>query len=463
MKPGFSGCLFASRQLLATGMMAAAMWLASTTAGWADNPSSLPLITMDDFQFEGAFRLPDDTFGDSNMNYSQGPLAYNPVNHSIFIVGHAHHQAIAEFAVPELVHSGNIADLKMASPPVQNFVSVLDRVSGGNPQNLDRIGGLAWIMGPNGPELLVNAYEYYDAPGDNSQTTLVIRDPANLSVSAVDGYFTFSGGAGHTSGWISPVPAAWQPVLGGTGITGQSSGLPIISRLSVGPSAFVFDPLSIVGQATVVDPVPTVKLLDFPLSDPLHADLSNTSLTNDLWTHLSRAVYGFILPGTRTYVTIGHSGGHASGVCYKCTQSNGNLCGGYCAPDPEDYYHFYWLWDLNDLTEVKAGRLATWDVRPYDHGIFSTPFPTHRLGGGSFDPASGRLFVNILEADRLQGTYSNPPVVAVYRFSTDPEVSLQGFAADFGKTDCAACPGDLDMDNDVDGRDLSLLADDNHS
>ena len=220
-------------------------------------------------------------------------------------------------------------------------------------------------------------------------------------------------------GWISPIPPAWQATLGGSHLTGQSSGIPIISRTSVGPPAFAFDPLQIVGTtgtAQVPSPVPTVTLLDFSLDDPLHGDLSNSTGTNDLWTHLSRAIYGLVVPGTRTYLTLGHSGGHASGVCYKCTQSDGTLCGGYCAPDADDYSLYYWLWDLDDLVAVKAGALSPHEPRPYELGVLPSAFDTRELGGGAFDPASGLLYLTLQRADLEQGAYSNPPVVAVYRF-----------------------------------------------
>ena len=183
------------------------------------------------------------------MNYSEGPIEYNTNNHSLFIVGHSHHQAIAEFAIPQLVQSGNINDLNMAANPIQEFSTVLNRTSGGNPQNINRIGGMELISGPNGWELIVNAYEYYDAPADNSHATMVIRNPKNLASSNIAGFYEFEGSSGHTSGWISPIPAEWQSSLGATYITGQSSGIPIISRTSVGPSAFAFDPLDLVGTS----------------------------------------------------------------------------------------------------------------------------------------------------------------------------------------------------------------------
>lgn len=377
--------------------------------------AKLPLLRSSNIVYEGAFRLPAATFGDSSLNYSEGPLEYNSINGSIFIVGHAHHQNIAEFAVPGLAKSYNLSSLPMASAPLQIFTPVLSRATGGNPQSLDRIGGMEYISTPSSNQLIINAYEYYDAPGDNTHTTLVARNSKNLTSCTVDGFYSFAGGAGHTSGWISPIPAEWRGPLGGSYITGQSSGIPIISRTSVGPSAFSFNYTDITSSEPPT-PVPTSKLLDFSLAHPLHSDLSNTSLTNDIWTHLSRVVYGMVVPGTRTYLTLGQSGGHQSGVCYKCTQNNGNLCGGYCANDAEDYYHYYWLWDIDDLVKVKNGLKNSYDVKPYDYGEFFTPFATNAFGGGTYDPVSGLLYLTVQKADRQQGTYSNPPVVVAFSF-----------------------------------------------
>ena len=134
----------------------------------------------------------------------------------------------------------------------------------------------------------------------------MLRDASDLAGSTVDGYFRLEGRA-HASGWFSAVPEAHREALGGAMIAGNSSGLPIISRLSVGPTAFVFAVDDVVGGA---EPIPTSPLLDYSLATPLREDLANGAGDNDLWTHLSRAVYGFVVPGTRTYATFGHSGGH---------------------------------------------------------------------------------------------------------------------------------------------------------
>jgi len=374
-------------------------------------PQDPELVYVDDFEFAGAFRVPADMYGASELNYSEGPIAVEGT--SFYVVGHAHQQAIAEFTMPELVASETISDLNMAGAPDQVFVQVLDRVAD-NPQAIDRVGGMKVIDG----ELVVNGYEYYDAAGDNTHTTLVVRDASDLAAGVVDGFFSFAGGA-HTSGWISDIPSEWQGPLGGTMVTGSSSGRPIIGRLSVGPSAFVFDPSDIVGAASVPDPVPTSALLDYDLSMPLHDDLSNDTGANDLWTHLSRAVFGFVVPGTRSYVTLGETGGHGpEGVCYKCVPNGETAeCGGYCSVDPDDYSLYYWFYDVDDLVAVGAGSMAPHEVRPYAYGAFPSPYSTNQMGGGAYDAASGLLYLTMQAADREQGDFANPPVVVAFRIA----------------------------------------------
>ncbi|TXD33771.1 hypothetical protein FRC96_14955 [Lujinxingia vulgaris] len=368
-------------------------------------------VTPDDFNFVGAFRVPAGEFGNSSMNYSEGPIALHPERPSVFLVGHTYQQAIAEFTIPELVDSAVVAELNMAQAPLQGFASVLNRAE--NPQSIDRIGGLAFIEDGEGQgyDLLIHAYEYYDAPADNTHTTLMLRDPDDLEGSAVDGYYEFEGRA-HANGWVMPIPEELQAELGATHLTGSSGGIPIHGRASIGPSFFTFDPAALTAPPS--DKVPTEALMDFSLTHPLHEDMNNTDGTNDIWTHLSRATFGFIPPGSRTYLVIGHSGGHETGVCYKCTPEGGSSnCGGYCANNVTDYSPFFWAFDIDDLLEVKAGEKLPHEVRPVAHGPLEIPFNTNTIGGGAFDAERGLLYLTAQRADR-EGTYSNPPVIMVY-------------------------------------------------
>jgi len=310
---------------------------------------------------------------------------------------------------------------------IQPFESHLNQVECSNSQNLNRIGGMIFIDG----KLYVNSYEYYDANGDVTHTTMILEDPSNLKDTNVKGFFQFEGGAGHTAGWMSEVSPEWKDRIGGAYLTGLSSGIPIISRTSVGPSAFSFTP-NVADLECNTGVISTNRLLDFSLSEPLNADLDNSERNNDIWTHLSRATYGMIVPGTRTYMTLGSSGGHESGVCYKCVQDDDNLCGGYCAPKISDYSQFYWLWDMDDLLKVKAGVMNAYDVRPYAYGPMVIPFADNRtdIGGGTYDVVNGILYLTVQRADDEQGTYSNPPVIIGY------QLPIQ---------DCVCCSADMDI------------------
>lgn len=391
------------------------------SADTSSDLSNLPLITYSDFKYTGAFRLPKKPNGDSRVGNSEGPITLGADGKTFFIVSHPRQQAIAEYMIPELVISRDLSKLAMAVN-VQPFTKVLDRPKTGNPQNMNRIGGMEYVDG----ELIVNTYEYYDANTDATHTTLVIRDAGKLASSTVDGYHQYEAKA-HASGWISPIPPTLHALLGGTHIAGHSSGKPINSRHSVGPSAFVINPREDIVGGRAPGMIKTTPLLDFSLKNIVgdakgqRGDyLKNKDGKNKLWTHLSRASYGFIIPGTRTYATIGFSGGHESGVGYKLTRSNGTSCPGYCSGEITDNHNYYWLWDLNDLLAVKNGTIKPYDVLPYEYGIIDTPFDNSsrrtKIVGGAYDGDTGILYLTLVGADTTQGRYEAQPVIIAYRF-----------------------------------------------
>jgi hypothetical protein len=385
-----------------------------------------PLITLDKIKYDGAFRIKASTFGESSINYSVGTMCYNPKNRSIFIVGHSHHNAIGEFPVPQLSKSLKISELAMSQAPLQSFAKVIHRAPNIKKKEIGVIGGMYLFQGPATQELLVNVYEYYDAGGVVTETSLVLRDATDIAKSPIDGLFGFSAKA-HAARWLSPVPAEWQSALGGSFIAGSSSGDPIISRWPVGPSAFAFDPNLIIGNAKIQDPMPVTTLLDYSLSNPIggNKDLSNSTGSNDLWTHLTRAVYGFIIPKTRTYFVVGSTGGIKSGICYKkCNPDNGTQSGGYHSRDTSDNHFAYWMFDVEDLLKVKRGLIKPHEVMPYQYGVFPVPIPvpSKKIGGGTFDPGTGTMYITINSADREQGTYSRPPIIAAYHFDLSLEI-----------------------------------------
>jgi hypothetical protein len=369
------------------------------------------LLSISELSFVGAFALPTAKDNVSTLDYSSGVIEVN--GDSLFIVGHDHDDAVAEFVLPGLVESTEISKLRVAGKPRQGFVKVLDRSPAGNPEALDEIVGLELV----GESLVINATEYYDAPADNQLTTLVIDNAADLQGSTVGGFRSIEGLA-RAAGWISAIPQPWRAVLGGTHITGYSSGGPIIGRHSVGPSAFAID---LEAAVKTEGAIATTELLGFSLDKPLNDDLLNETSENKLWTQLSQARFGFIVPGTKTYLTLGSSGGHQSGIGYKIAQNNGDLCGGYCSYDAEDNYNYYWLWDLDDLVAVKNGSLSPNRIKPYESGELNLPFQRNdeliRVGGASFDPVRELLYISLLKANNTLGQYNNPPVIVAYRIN----------------------------------------------
>jgi len=376
----------------------------------AFSPKNLPLLpSLIDFTYDGAFRVSSSTFGESKIEYSNGSFVINPVSNSIIVSGHDSEDAIAEFAIPEVVNTTDLTKMSVTSNVIQPFKKIFPRTETGNPQNINFITGMYFYN----ESLIVNGVQYYDGNANNTHTTVSIEDASNFSA-GIHGFHEIevddSSSPAHAAGWISPIPAEWQSELGGDLIFGFASNVSIIGRLSVGPSAFIVDSDTALLNINSSTPqtIPTSTALDFNLRKFLHnTNLysyedgwntvgSNRDLKNNLWTWESKARYGFIVPGTRTYVTIGVSGGHNSGVGYKITQDDGYLCGGYCAYEADDYYNYYWLWDVNDLVKVKNGEMLPYEPRPYAYGELPTPdFENEfsQIMAVNFDSTNNKLYM----------------------------------------------------------------------
>ena len=385
----------------------------SHSATGASATADSELVQMEDFSYLGAFRLPGGTYGVSSVDYAIGPLAYNPDHHSIFFAGHDHHHAIAEFAIPELSLSDDLLELNVADAPLQDFISLLDLPAEGNPDTLNRVTGMLYLDG----QLIVNAENWYDASGDNRDTTLVATEGNDLSNSAIEGYFELEGAA-RAGGYMAPIPDEWQASFGANYLTGWSSVYSIISRYSVGPTLFTFDPQDMLtASAGSNGTVATTPFLNYAYGSGHY--LSEDALVNeeggasDLWNYLSNGVYGFIVPGTSTFAVFGSSGGINSGIGYKITQDNGNLCGGYCAYAADDYYNYYWFFDVREILVAEH----PYDLTPYAYGSWLVPFDDngrHAIIGGTFDEEHGVLYLTLSKAGQV-GTYDRPPVIVAFR------------------------------------------------
>lgn len=370
------------------------------------------LVTVDKFKYEGSFRLNDNQFGDSNMNFAVGTLAFNPDNKSLFIVGHAHHNAIAEFPVPENLKKTSVEELEEVSP-LQNFRTVLDSAPTGNTNGNDKITGMFYHQG----QLIVNSEKWYDASGGNTNTTLVIKDAKNLASSAVEGYYRIQGAA-KAAGYISEVPANYQNILNAKHFMGWSSVYSIISRYSIGPSMYTFD-INDLTRGDNLD-VSTQALMSFHGGNMIapEANAMNTNgSAHPLWNSLTKGIYGFIVPNTRTFAVVGSSAAIKGGIGYKITQDNGNLCGGPCPYLSDEVYNYIWLFDMDEILNAEN----IYEPRPYYYGKWPQPYDDNgqnRIIGASYDTQEGALYLAISGAGQT-GSYDKDPVINKFSVNKD--------------------------------------------
>jgi len=378
------------------------------------------LAAITDFQYAGAFRLKNGDFGDSSLDYAVGTLAINPIKQSLFIAGHDHDRAVAEYPLIAAGMQTDVASLPETAPPLQNFSSLLDLVP--NPQTINRITGLYWFNG----SLIVNAENWYDAGGVATDTTLVVPDADNLAAVA-NGFFRMQGGA-NAAGYMGPIPEQWQSAFGAQHFTGWSSVYSITSRYSIGPSLWTFDPNALISADPVTDPiVVTQPKMNYPFAGfGTAGHLSERALewaqqgtpgpfppADALWNQLSAGMYGFFIPGTKTFAVIGHTSALQSGMAYKALQSDGHQCGGPCPFDPADHTNYYWFYNVDDILSATN----SYDPKPYAYGSFDVPFDadgTRPVLGATFDQTTNTLYLAIKNAAQL-GTYDRPPLIVTYK------------------------------------------------
>ncbi|MEA1050979.1 hypothetical protein U5801_14340 [Lamprobacter modestohalophilus] len=359
--------------------------------------------------FKGGIRLEAGTFGSSRVAYTVGAITVDEASQTIWIAGHAHHFSVGAFELPQPVQSFDIGVLPIA-PNSQPFVKIEPPVMlEGDP---GRVTGMQVID----DRLHINVTEYYDANCNNKNTTVVFDDALNIGRSEQAGYFQMAGRR-HAAGWMQPLSDAWEANLGGPYLTGYASNIPINSCLSIGPSLFIWEPAS-VSTLDYGGLIETTPLIDYSLRLPLSEDPYNESGINTLWTELSKAYLGFVPQGSSDYLVIGTSGGHFSGIGYKITQDNGNRCGGPCAREHDDYYNYFWRYDLNDVAAARSDSRLPGELRPVDYGLMPV-FDGQNRGspliiGAAYVPESSNLYLLFGSVDTTQSHFERQPLLLVY-------------------------------------------------
>lgn len=354
------------------------------------------LLQSSDLRYLGAFRVPGGDFGspkDSGFHYGGTALVYNPARDSLLMVGHDWHQLVAEIRVPRAVKRGALADLATAEV-LRGFFDPLQgrraRINAGGAAQTEavKIGGLLI----DGDRLVVSVYAFYDAAKEATVSHFVSALDLPRGGAVGGPYAVGSWNPGFVGGYMAQVPAQWRPSLGGPALTGNCC-IPIISRTSLGPAAFVFDPAAL-GRAT---PVPATPVVGYPIDHSL--DGLAWDATSPFFNGASE-VKGVVLPeGTRSVLFFGRHG--AGRFCYGTGAECNDPVDRYKGTHAYPYKYQVWAYDVDDLAAVKAGRRPPWGIRPYAMWNFELPFQdgANRLGGAAYDAATGRVFLSQARGD----------------------------------------------------------------
>jgi hypothetical protein len=361
-----------------------------------------------DVEYLGAFRVA--AGGQSSSNYAVGTLGFNPDNNSIFVAGHAHDNAVAEFQIPdELSLNENPADVVRANV-FQDYVTLLDKKTEGNQTN--KINGLLYYKG----NLIVTSEIWYDGSGSNRDNLQIFSVGNVLSSSPFKGMLQLEGAA-RAAGYMSKVPAELVESLGGEYIVGWASNYSITSRYSQGPSMYVLEPQEVVDVTpTVSREVQSSVLMSFPPEEGKSLVPNGDKYLeaiSPIWGPIAKAKYGFIIPGTSLFMAVGSHAGIHSGVGYKIIQDEGKECGGPCPYSAADVYNYFWLFNVNDIVNAKN----PWDVQPISYGKWSHPYDDagrNILLGATYDDDNGALYLSIANAAQI-GDYDRPPMILAYK------------------------------------------------
>ena len=390
------------------GLMVLIMALTANLIILTDPSFAQVLLQQSDIVYEGAFRVPAGKLGSNQLvgfAFGGTALAFNPLNDSLFVVGHVYDQMTAEIGIPQIVNSGNLSSLNTATV-LHQFSDALE----GNLEAVDpgeangfRIGGQLVY----GNQLYISDYTYYDA--DSTQVTSHFGRPLNLTTSGqLKGpYRVGSAGAGFVSGYMTRIPAEWESSFGGPALTGNCC-ISIISRTSLGPAASVFDPADI----GVENPIPATEVVGYPIDHPTLGTWGGDGTVHPIY-NMSTEVKGIVFPqGTSTVLFFGRTGLGVS--CYGPGSDCGDPVDGSKGTHAYPYGYYAWAYDANDLVDVKNNLKQPWEVVPYAHWEFDLPFGSDdaHILGAAYDPENQRIFLSQSHGD----AYGLDPLPIIYAF-----------------------------------------------
>lgn len=396
--PQSSATATASSPELAVDIMEPAVTAAGIKKTPLEIATKLPLVRFRNLKYQGAFRVPGETINETSFHYGGTAIAYNPNKNSLFMVGHDHHQKVAEVKIPKIINSRVLGDLRTATF-LQKFYDFADGKMIDVTDYHPKVGGLLVYR----KQLYGTVYEYYDA--SNSQTLSHFVSPLNISkANDVKGPFKVEGArAGFVAGYMTQIPLIWQKVLGGPALTGQCC-LSIISRTSSGPAASVFNPQDLGNRLKNTTDV--TQVVGYPLDHPLGTGWGSTSELYNGSTVMAGAVWP---EGTRSVLFFGRQG--IGEWCYGTGADCNDPVNSYKGTHAYPYVDQIWAYDARDFLKVKNGEKQMWEITPYDVWQLDLPFASGEkvIGGVTYDSKNKRIFVSQLRGDEKL------PVVHVFK------------------------------------------------
>jgi hypothetical protein len=363
------------------------------------DPTQLPRLQFENIKYLGAFRLPAAEVNGDSFSGGGGPLAFHAARGTLYVGSRA--GKLAELSTPSPVNSSDISAL-----PFAEFVQPFADPTEGAMRDVGADASLAGLLVFR-ERLYGTGLIYYDA--NNTQTVSHFSRPTALNARGAGAMQRVGekGKSGFVAGYMAEVPPEWQTRLGGPAVTGQCC-VPIISRTSWGPAAFVWDP----AHLALGKPVDAFPLVYYDSDHQTLGAFEGSSPTFGGTTMVNGVA---LISGTRTALFIGSNG--TGPFCYgngtadkSLVNTTGPDGAKYCYdPSTSDkgqhaypYHYQMWAYDLNDWAAVRAGRREPWEVKPYAVWTFELPVPESaiRIGGVGYDLQGRRLFVAQRHADR---------------------------------------------------------------
>lgn len=363
------------------------------------------LISKANLEYVGGFRVPNYYNSVDEFSYGGAALAFNPANNSLFISGHRN--ALAEIAIPSsIVNSSNLSQLATTTI-LQPWTNILSRVpnrlqgaSDGAP-----LGGLLVHDG----KLIGTQYAYYSGANSQDRSHFVV-DSLNLALANVDGLFRVGNMPRNVAGYMTPIPAEWQSILGATHLTGLAN-VPIVSTSSSGPAVFGFN------AGEITENMPAIPYVRYPVNNALGDYVGQANPLQNGNTSVTGVLF---VPNSSTVLFFGKTGINYSGYG-DAFEYNDPYDGGKGPHSLNgEYASQVWAYNVNDFVRVKNGEMQPWDVKPYNVWNFSVPisFGQQAIGGVTFDPSTNRIYMTSMNADR-QAMYSSLPIVQVFQLNLD--------------------------------------------